>query len=66
MESLERLQGLYQDLIKFSETKLADIERLWLEVEASIQDFRKLLDKPPKNNASRQSLAKGNMTVPVF
>jgi nuclear pore complex protein Nup205 len=59
MESLERLQGLYQDLTAFSETKLADIERLWVELEASIEDFRKLLDRPPKKNASRESLAKG-------
>lgn len=61
MESLERLQGLHQDLLAFSETRLASIERLWLQVEASVEDFRKLLDKSPKNNASRQSLAKGNI-----
>ncbi len=59
MESLERLQGLYQDLVAFSETKLANVERLWLELEASIEDFRKLLDKPPKSNASRESTATG-------
>jgi Nuclear pore complex scaffold, nucleoporins 186/192/205 len=59
MESLERLQGLYQDLTAFSESRLANVERLWHELEASIDDFRKLLDKPPKNNASRESLAKG-------
>lgn len=59
MESLERLQGLYEDLVAFSETRLANVERLWLELEASIDDFRKLLDKPPKNNASRESLATG-------
>ena len=59
MESLKRLQGLYQDLTAFSETRLANIERLWIELEASIDDFRKLLDKPHKNNASRELLAKG-------
>jgi nuclear pore complex protein Nup205 len=62
MESLERLQGLYEDLVAFSETRLANIERLWLELEASIEDFRKLLDKPPKSNASRQALATGTKT----
>ena len=59
MESLGRLQGLYQDLTAFSETRLANIERLWVELKASIEDFRKLLDKPPKSNASRESIAKG-------
>jgi Nuclear pore complex scaffold, nucleoporins 186/192/205 len=63
MESLERLQGLYQDLIAFSNTKLANIERLWLELDASIEDFRKLLDKRPKSNTSRESLAKGRLTL---
>jgi nuclear pore complex protein Nup205 len=63
MESLERLQGLYQDLVAFSDTRLAKIERLWLELDASIEDFRKLLDKPPKSNASRESLAKGMVTL---
>jgi nuclear pore complex protein Nup205 len=59
MESLERLEGLYQDLVAFSETRLANVERLWIELEASIEDFRKLLDKPPKNDESRKSLATG-------
>lgn len=59
MESLERLQGLYEDLVVFSETRLANVERLWLELEASIEDFRKLFDKPPKTNSSRESLATG-------
>ncbi|KAF7512175.1 hypothetical protein GJ744_002337 [Endocarpon pusillum] len=63
MESLERLQGLYQDLVAFSETKLANIERLWLELEASIEDFRQLLDKPLKNNASRESLMTGKLKI---
>lgn len=59
MESLDRLQGLYQDLLAFSETRLANIERLWVELEASVEDFRTLLDKPSKSNASRESIAKG-------
>lgn len=66
MESLERLQGLYQDLVAFSETRLANIDRLWLELEASIEDFRKLFDKPPKNNASRESLTTGMRTASMI
>jgi nuclear pore complex protein Nup205 len=63
MDSLQRLQGLYQDLVAFSENRLASIERLWLEVESSVEDFRKLLDKLPKKNASRESLATGTIAA---
>ena len=59
MESLERLRDLYEDLLAFSETRLANVERLWLELESSVQEFRTLLEKPAKSNASRQSLASG-------
>lgn len=62
MESLERLQGLHQDLVAFSETKLASIDRLWQELEASIEDFQALLDKPPKNTKSRALVVAGRTT----
>lgn len=45
MESLERLQGLHADLIAFSQKSLTNIDRLWHELEDSIQDFRRLLDR---------------------
>jgi nuclear pore complex protein Nup205 len=63
MESLERLRDLYQDLLAFSETRLANVERLWLELESSVDEFRRLLDKPAKNNASRQSLSSGMFSI---
>jgi nuclear pore complex protein Nup205 len=63
MESLERLRDLYQDLLAFSETRLANVERLWLELESSVDEFRRLLDKPAKNNASRQSLSCGMFPI---
>lgn len=58
-EDTARLRGLYQDLSSLSESSLANIERLCLELEASIQDFRKLLEKPTKNDASRQKVLTG-------
>jgi nuclear pore complex protein Nup205 len=60
MESLARLQELYEDLTTFSEGKLAHVERLTQELESSIQDFRHLLDKSSQNNASRETLGKGS------
>ncbi|CAG7919511.1 unnamed protein product [Penicillium olsonii] len=57
------LRGLYQDLSAVSEGHLDNVERLCFELEAHIQDFRKLLDKPAKNNASRQAVLSGKITV---
>ncbi|CAG8429751.1 unnamed protein product [Penicillium salamii] len=57
------LRGLYQDLSAVSEGHLDNVERLCFELETHIQDFRKLLDKPAKNNASRQAVLSGKITV---
>lgn len=54
MESLERLQGLHADLVAFSEQRLVTIDRLWQELESSIQEFRKLLDKPTPSPTDRE------------
>jgi nuclear pore complex protein Nup205 len=64
MESLERLRDLYEDLLAFSETRLANVDRLLLELESSVQEFRMLLDKPAKSNVSRQSLSSGVVSHP--
>ena len=53
------LRGLYQDLSAVSDGHLDNVERLCFELETHIQDFRKLLDKPAKNNASRQAVLSG-------
>lgn len=53
------LRGLYQDLSALSNSQLPNVDRLCFELEIHIQDFRKLLDKPAKNNASRQAVLSG-------
>jgi nuclear pore complex protein Nup205 len=58
-DALGGLRGLYQDLSALSRSALPSIERLVVELEATIQDFRKLLDKPPKSNESRQAVLSG-------
>ncbi|KAA8652609.1 nuclear pore complex Nup192/Nup205 family protein [Aspergillus tanneri] len=58
-DTLAGLRGLYQDLSALSNSSFVNIERLRIELEAHIQDFRKLLDKPTKNNASRQAVLSG-------
>lgn len=59
MESLTRLQDLHTDLVAFAETRLANIERLSLELEDSIQDFRKLLDKATPTASDRDAYNNG-------
>jgi nuclear pore complex protein Nup205 len=58
-DSLTRLQGLQADLVAFSESRLLNVDRLWTELEDTIADFRKLLDRQNKNDRSRQALKAG-------
>ena len=59
MDTLQRLQDLHRDLLAFSESRLANVDRLWLELETSVQEFRQLLDKKSKLNASRTTVRSG-------
>lgn len=63
IDSLGGLRGLYQDLSTISESSIPNIERLCIELEAHLQDFRKLLDKAPKNNTSRQAVLSGEIFI---
>lgn len=58
--SLEGLQSLHRDIVALCENRLPHLERLWIQLQDRIEEFRKLLDKPPRNEASRQSLATGS------
>ncbi|KIW21548.1 hypothetical protein PV08_02128 [Exophiala spinifera] len=63
MESLLRLQGLHADLVAFAETRLANIDRLWQELEDSIQDFKSLLDKTVPSASDREAYNGGKLKV---
>lgn len=58
-DNLASLRGLYQDLSAISDSSFLNVERLVIELETHIQDFQKLLDKPAKSNASRQTVLSG-------
>lgn len=60
------LRGLYQDLSALSNSQLPNVDRLCFELEIHIQDFRKLLDKPAKNNASRQAVLSGKWSLDIL
>ena len=51
---MERLQNLQRDLIAFTESRLAAIERLSVELDANKEDLRRLLEKRRKNEESRR------------
>ena len=62
-ENLAGLRGLYQDLSAVSDSSFVNIERLRMELNTHIHDFRKLLDKPVKNNTSRQTVLSGELRI---
>lgn len=59
MDSLERLQGLHADLVAFTEGRLANIDRLVQELQGTVSDFKKLLDKPTPSAADRERYTNG-------
>lgn len=54
--AMERLQSLQRDLTAFTETRLANLDRLSAEFEASIEDLRNVLDKKRRNEESRRTV----------
>jgi nuclear pore complex protein Nup205 len=56
---LERLESLHRDLLSLSQLRLSNVERLWVQLEAHIGEFRHLLEKAPRNEQSRKSLTAG-------
>nr|POF14049.1 nucleoporin [Quercus suber] len=55
--SLQSLLDLQRDLDSFAHSRFLSIDRLWAELDASIEDLRKLLDKKRRSEPSRQQLA---------
>ncbi|RMZ76320.1 hypothetical protein DV738_g4998, partial [Chaetothyriales sp. CBS 135597] len=61
---LERLQVLHADLVAYTESRLAAIERLWQEIEDTLADFRRLLDIPSPTSAESDAYNKeGKLTI---
>lgn len=60
---LDALRGLYQDLSALSRNALPNVQRLVFELDATVGDFKKLLDKEPKKNESRQAILSGEIHI---
>jgi nuclear pore complex protein Nup205 len=59
LTDLDGLQVLHRDLVAQAELRLPNIERLWAQLEGRVNEFRRLLQKSPRNDQSRQSLNSG-------
>ena len=53
------LRALHADLIAVSNAQLAHVDRLWEELQTRIEEFRTLLNRPPKSDESRKQLRTG-------
>ncbi|CAF9928707.1 MAG: hypothetical protein ALECFALPRED_004119 [Alectoria fallacina] len=51
------LRDLHQDLLALEASRFRNVERLWADLEAHVNEFRQLLDKPAKNEKSRKLLS---------
>lgn len=58
-DDLVSLRGLHQDLLALEKSQLLDIERLLVDLEYRIDEFRKLLDKSSRKEASRNAILAG-------
>ena len=56
-EPFERLQNLQRDLVSFTESRMANVNRLSDELETSIEDLRRLLERKRKSQKSRDALS---------
>jgi nuclear pore complex protein Nup205 len=58
--SLRRLQILQRDLVAFTQDRLPHFDRLIVQLDASAEDLKKLLERKRKSEASRSKLAPTN------
>ena len=58
-DHLPVLEDLQHDLIALADSQLINIERLWRNLEANIDAFRRLLDKPARREPSRLQVVSG-------
>lgn len=59
LSDLEGLELLHRDLVAQAEQRLPNIDRLWVQLEERIDEFKRLLDKAPRSEQSRNSLGSG-------
>jgi hypothetical protein len=59
--NLDELRLLHGDLLRQTEQRLPNIERLCILLDSRIDEFRNLLDKAPRSEKSRESVNSGKL-----
>lgn len=62
-DDLEQIRGLHGDILALADARLGVVHDLWVQLETRLQEFRKLLDKPQRNDKSRQVLSQGRTSI---
>ncbi|CAI6341212.1 unnamed protein product [Periconia digitata] len=62
-DSLQALEALHRDLCALIDNRLPVLERLLVNLESQLEDFKALIDKKPKSDASRKTLNQGKITL---
>ncbi|KAF2744995.1 hypothetical protein M011DRAFT_470011 [Sporormia fimetaria CBS 119925] len=62
-DSLAGLQALHRDLCSVIDLKLPVLDRLVVNLEARLGELKALLDKKPKDDASRRTLSSGVIKI---
>ena len=66
IDRVAAIQGLHDDLLALSESRLPTIERLCAELDTHIEAFRELLDHKPNSEESRKKLSTGKLDALVI
>lgn len=63
MKGLEQLQGLHADLVACTERGFECLDRLLVDLQSALDDFRKLLDKPQPTERDKELYKAGKVIV---
>lgn len=59
--ALDGLQALHRELVAACEHRFESLHQLEQELDAHAEAFKKLLDKRPRSNASRDAVKTGSL-----
>ncbi|CAK3858778.1 nuclear pore complex subunit Nup192 like [Lecanosticta acicola] len=62
-DPLRRLQVLKRDLAALADSRLPNIDRLSIQLDASTQDLRRLLERNKRKDSSRQALRSNTINI---
>ncbi|KAL2200981.1 nucleoporin Nup186/Nup192/Nup205 [Corynascus similis CBS 632.67] len=63
LRALEALQALHGELVAVRQHRYEGLQALEQLLDAQTEAFKKLIDKPPRNSAHRQSLGTGKVKI---